>query len=74
MARGRGVEAEAGANALLPGALLSLAFFDLCPDGGKRFASELTHLHVKQRGHDRDKRDNEDIYQINKLLEGLRRK
>lgn len=54
LACGGGVEAEAGAHALLPGAPLSLAFFDLGPDGGEGFAAELAHLDIEQCRHDRD--------------------
>ena len=52
LAGGGGVQAQAGAHALLPGALFSLAFFDLRPDAGEGFTSELTHLHVEQCRHD----------------------
>ena len=47
LAGGGCVQAEAGAHALLPRTLFSFAFFDLRPDGGERFASELAHLHIE---------------------------
>src|SRR5215213_4300233 len=50
----RSMEAEARAHAFLPRALLSFTFFNLRPNAGQRFASELTHLDVQQRRHDRD--------------------
>ena len=66
------MQAEAGAHALLPGALFSLAFFNLRPDAGQRLASELAHLDVKQCRDDRDQRDYEDVDQIESLLKNLR--
>lgn len=48
------MQTEAGAHALLPGTLLPFTFFNLRPDAGERFASELTHLDVQQCRHDRD--------------------
>jgi hypothetical protein len=42
-----GMQAQARAHALLPGALFSLSFFNLGPDTGEGFASELTHLDVE---------------------------
>jgi len=66
------MQAEAGAHALLPGALLSFAFFDLRPDVRQRLASELTHLHVKQRRDDRDQWNNKDVYKIKNLLKHVR--
>ena len=66
------MQAEAGAHALLPGALLALAFFDLRPDAGQRFASELAHLDVKQGRHNRDQWDYEDVCKLKNLLNNLR--
>ena len=72
LAGGGGVQAEAGAHALLPGALLSLAFFDLRPDAGQRLTSELAHLDVKKCRYDRDQWDYEDVCQFKNLLNNLR--
>ena len=72
LARGGGVQAEAGAHALLPGALFSLAFFNLRPDTGQRLASELAHLDVKQCRNDRDQGDYEDVCKLKNLLNNLR--
>ena len=72
LARGGGVEAEAGAHALLPGALFALAFFDLCPDAGQRLAAELAHLDVKQCRNDGDQWDYEDVCKLKNLLNNPR--
>ena len=67
-----GVQAQARAHALLPGALLALTFFNFGPDTGEGFASELAHLDVKQCRNDRNQRHYEDVCQINNLLKSLR--
>ena len=72
LARGGGVQAEAGAHALLPGALLSFAFFNLRPDARQRLASELAHLDVKKCRDNRDEWDYEDVCKFKNLLNNLR--
>ena len=41
-----GVQAEASAHALLPGALFFVTLFDLGDGGGQGFAAELAHLQI----------------------------
>ena len=66
------MQAEAGAHALLPGALFSFAFFNLRPGAGQRLASELAHLDVKKSRDNRDQWDHEDVCKFKNLLNNLR--
>ena len=65
---GGGVQAEARAHALLPGALFFAALFDLSERGGQGFTAKLAHLDVQERRNDRHERHNEDVYQAKELL------
>src|SRR5215204_4716321 len=64
----RRVQAQTRAHALLPRTLFFFTLFNLSQHRAWRFSTKLTHLQVQQRGHDRHKRDNEDVCQAQDLL------
>src|SRR6185436_10309320 len=59
---GRCVQAQARLHALLPSTLFFFDLFDLREGGAEVFAAQLAHLQIQKRRHDRNQRNDEDVY------------
>lgn len=67
------VQTQTRAHTALPFATLFRPHFELINYRAEGLSTQLSHLKVEQRRHDRDKRDYEDSYQPEPLLSYLHR-